>query len=139
MKIDAIRNIQSHGVTVNGCFILGLDGQDTTIFNDVFEFVRDSGLYEVQITVMTAFPGTPLHERLAREERIVTPEDWSLCTLFDVNYHPDRMTVKELETGFRDLAERLYSDEFTKRRKANYKNTLKRSRVGDPDPARDPR
>jgi radical SAM superfamily enzyme YgiQ (UPF0313 family) len=136
---DAIRNIQSHGVTVNGCFILGLDGQDTTIFNDVFEFVRDSGLYEVQITVMTAFPGTPLHERLAREERIVTPEDWSLCTLFDVNYHPDRMTVKELETGFRDLAERLYSDEFTKRRKANYKNALKRSRVGDPAPARDPR
>jgi radical SAM superfamily enzyme YgiQ (UPF0313 family) len=108
-----------------------LDGQDTTIFDDVFEFVGESGLYEVQITVMTAFPGTPLYERLTREGRILTPGDWSLCTLFDVNYRPDRMTVKELETGFMNLAERLYSDEFTKRRKRNFKNALKRTRIGN--------
>jgi radical SAM superfamily enzyme YgiQ (UPF0313 family) len=124
---NAIRNIQSHGITVNGCFVLGLDGQDTTIFNSVVEFVKDSGLYEVQITIMTAFPGTPLYERLIREGRVIKKDDWSLCTLFDVNYHPQNMTVKELEKGFRDLAEKLYSTEFTKQRRANYRNTLKTS------------
>jgi radical SAM superfamily enzyme YgiQ (UPF0313 family) len=58
--LSAIAKIQSYGVTVNGCFILGLDGDTPEVFDEVFDFVRESGLYEVQITFMTAFPGTPL-------------------------------------------------------------------------------
>jgi len=122
---QAINKIQSHGITVNGCFILGLDGQDKSIFNKVFEFVKDSGLYEVQITILTAFPGTPLYERLIKDNRIIKNGDWKKCTLFDVNYYPMDMTVKELENGFRDLVEKLYSDEFTKYRRSNYKKQLR--------------
>src|SRR4029077_4905487 len=44
----AIAKIQSYGITVNGCFILGLDGDTPNIFEEVLDFVRDSGLYEVQ-------------------------------------------------------------------------------------------
>src|SRR5262249_42905148 len=57
----AIAKIQSRGITVNGCFILGLDGDTPDVFDDVLHFVRESGLYEVQITFLTAFPGTPLY------------------------------------------------------------------------------
>ena len=123
---EAIRNIQAHGITVNGCFVLGLDGQDSTIFDAVFDFVKTSGLYEVQITVLTAFPGTPLHKRLQAEGRIIQDGDWKKCTLFDVNYRPDKMTVKELETGFRDLAEKLYSAEFTAHRRSSYRKQLRK-------------
>jgi radical SAM superfamily enzyme YgiQ (UPF0313 family) len=56
----AIATIQSYGITVNGCFILGLDGDTPEVFDQVFDFVRNSNLYEVQITVLTPFPGTPL-------------------------------------------------------------------------------
>lgn len=123
---EAINKIQSQGITVNGCFILGLDGQDKSIFEKVFEFVKHSGLYEVQITIMTAFPGTPLYERLSEEKRITIEGDWKKCTLFDVNYTPKNMTVKELEIGFRDLAEKLYSEKFTEYRRSNYKKQLKK-------------
>lgn len=122
---EAISRIQSHGITVNGCFILGLDNQDKSIFNKVFEFVKDSGLYEVQITIMTAFPGTPLHKRLIQEGRIIKVGDWRKCTLFDLNYTPKNMTVRELEIGFRDLAEKIYSAEFTEYRRKNYKQQLR--------------
>ena len=64
---DAIEKIQSYGITVNGCFIMGLDGDTPEVFDDVLNFVRDSGLYEVQVTFLTAFPGTPLYQRLKRE------------------------------------------------------------------------
>ena len=75
---QAIETIQDAGVTVNGCFVLGLDGQDTTCFDAVFDFVRATGLYEVQITVMTAFPNAPLYDRLARSGRLIEPEACSI-------------------------------------------------------------
>ena len=52
---DAIAKIQSYGITVNGCFILGLDGDTPEVFDDVLAFVRDSGLYEVQVTFPDGF------------------------------------------------------------------------------------
>ncbi|HLB28934.1 MAG TPA: radical SAM protein [Dehalococcoidia bacterium] len=116
----AIATIQGHGITVNGCFILGLDGQGPEVFDAVWEFVRDSGLYEVQITVLTAFPGTPLYARLLREERLLEPTAWERCTLFDVNFRPSGMSVAEMERGFRELGQRLYSAEFTQQRKAAF-------------------
>jgi len=124
---DAIAKIQSHGVTVNGCFVLGLDGQGKEIFNAVWEFVKESKLYEVQITVMTAFPGTPLYKRLLGEKRVLKEGDWAKCTLFDVNFNPQQMSVAELEKGFRDLAEKVYGTEFTKHRRSEFKKMLRES------------
>jgi hypothetical protein len=89
--------------------------------------VRDSGLYEVQITLMTAFPGTPLHARLDAEGRIVTKDAWDLCTLFDVNFQPKHMSVSELETRFRGLAKALYAQEETARRRKQFFRGLKSS------------
>jgi radical SAM superfamily enzyme YgiQ (UPF0313 family) len=114
--MGAINRIQSHGITVNGCFVLGLDGTGTESFDDVWHFVRDSRLYDVQITVQTPFPGTALYERFKREGRILHEGSWELCTLFDVNFEPRNMTVRELELGLRDLGGKLYSDEFTRER-----------------------
>lgn len=117
--LEAVQRIQDAGITVNGCFVLGLDNTDTTSFEDIWEFIQKSGLYEIQITVMTAFPHTPLYDRLRRYGRILKEDAWELCTLFDVNYRPNQMSVADLETGFRTLASKLYSDEaIHKRRRA---------------------
>lgn len=123
----AINRIQSHGVTVNGCFVLGLDGTGPESFDAVWEFVQDSGLYEVQITIATAFPGTPLYDRLHREGRIIHERAWDLCTLFDVNFRPQQMTVAQLEEGFHALAERLYSAEATSMRRGGFLRSLRSS------------
>ncbi|UCF30247.1 MAG: B12-binding domain-containing radical SAM protein [bacterium] len=128
---EAVRRIQSHGISVNGCFVLGLDGQGPSIFQELLEFVQDIALHEVQITLQTAFPGTPLYERLREEGRLLEERAWQTCTLFDVNYRPDGMSVDELVRGFRSLAERLYSDEFTRWRRTRFRELLReKSRSG---------
>jgi radical SAM superfamily enzyme YgiQ (UPF0313 family) len=130
--LQAIQRIQDRGVRVNGCFVLGLDGSGAESFDQVWEFVRLSGLYDVQITVQTAFPGTPLYTRLKQEGRILRDEAWELCTLFDVNFKPAKMSAPDLESGLRSLIERVYSDEFTKERRSafhrNYVSRLKERR-----------
>ena len=122
--IDAVRRIQGHGITVNGCFILGLDGHTPEIFPEVLDFALRVPLYDVQITVLTAFPGTPLYERLLREGRLIEPERWELCTLFDVNFVPSNMTPRELREGIFWLAERLYSDDCLEQRRRPYFEAL---------------
>lgn len=108
--------LQSRGVSVNGCFILGLDTHTPDIFPVIRDFVRASGLAEVQLTAMTPFPGTALYARLHRESRLLGERFWDRCTLFDVNYRPAQMTVEELEGGLRWLFAELYSRDETSRR-----------------------
>jgi radical SAM superfamily enzyme YgiQ (UPF0313 family) len=118
--LQALRRIQAHGITVNGCFILGLDGHTPSIFDEVLAFARAVPLYDVQITILTAFPGTPLYTRLLREGRILDPGRWDLCTLFDVNYQPAGMSPRQLQEGIYWLTERLYGDECTAYRRAGF-------------------
>ena len=125
---EAIRRVQSHGIAVDGCFVLGLDGDTLATFDAVEEFVYDSGLQQVQITVMTAFPGTPLYQRLEAEGRLLEPEAWEKTTLFDVNIQPKQMSVAELERGFLELGLRLYSAEAKNRRTANFRAHVREGR-----------
>ena len=125
---EAIRAIQSHGVTVNGCFVLGLDGHTADVFDQVFTFVKESGLYEVQVTLMTPFPGTPLYARLESENRLLEPRNWKKCTLFDINFRPSGMSVKELHDGFKKLAVELYGEEFVNLRRSRFKRAVRDQR-----------
>jgi radical SAM superfamily enzyme YgiQ (UPF0313 family) len=116
----AVRAIQSRGITVNGCFILGLDGQTPEVFDAVHDFAMRTNLWDVQVTVLTPFPGTPLYAELLNAGRIIEPGAWQKCTLFDVNHVPLGMTPEQLHQGLLDLATRLYSDECVRARREGY-------------------
>ncbi len=123
--LAAIEKIQNKGITVNGCFILGLDSQTTDSFEEVRDFVQKSGLLEVQITVQTPFPGTPLYTRLQSEGRLLQDRYWDRCTLFDVNYIPKQMSVDELESGVRWLFGEIYNEKEFVRRQRHYMEIVK--------------
>jgi len=124
----SIRRIQSMGITVNGCFVLGLDGQSVDAFEQVRDFAADVGLYDVQITVQTPFPGTPLYDRLAKTGRLLHREAWKYCTLFDVGYEPTHMTADELRKGMRWLTAELYSERATHARRRKFFDEARASR-----------
>jgi radical SAM superfamily enzyme YgiQ (UPF0313 family) len=110
---------------VNGCFVLGLDGDDGGIFERVYSFAEETELHEVQVTVLTAFPGTPLYARLKREGRILEDRRWDKCTLFDVNFRPAGMSPEELASGFKKLVVKLYSEESRNNRRASFVRRLR--------------
>jgi len=118
--MHAIDRIQSHGISVNGCFVLGMDNDGPECFENVVEFVRDSNLYDVQVTLLTAFPGTPLYDRLKTEGRLLDETAWELCTLFDVNFKPKQMSQEYLESRFRWLVKEIYNMEFTDERRRKF-------------------
>ena len=125
---QAIDEIQRRGITVNGCFIVGLDNDTPEIFPTIERFVKDSGLMEVQVTVLTPFPGTALYRRLRAEGRLLRERYWERCTLFDVNFVPRRMSVEDLEQGLEYLMRSLYTAEEVHRRRLLYLQTMSRNR-----------
>jgi radical SAM superfamily enzyme YgiQ (UPF0313 family) len=120
-----IDSIQSAGITVNGCFILGLDGHTPAVFEAVVDFVKKSGLYEVQITVQTPFPGTPLYDRLQREGRLFVDRFWDKCTLFDQTHNPTGMTSAELRAGLIHVSQSLYHESATRQRREHFFEQLR--------------
>jgi radical SAM superfamily enzyme YgiQ (UPF0313 family) len=118
--LEAIERIQSHGIAVNGCFVLGLDGDGPEIFDAVYDFVQASGQFDVQITVLTGFPGTPMYDRLLADGRLLEPEAWERCTMFDVNFRPAQMSPGELQHNLVALGRRLYTDDERVRRRSAF-------------------
>jgi radical SAM superfamily enzyme YgiQ (UPF0313 family) len=123
--LTAIDKIQSYGISVNGCFILGFDTDDHHTFQETEQFIKASNLSEVQLTLLTPFPGTDLFRKLQRENRLLSENYWDKCTLFDVNFIPKNFTVEELEENFQQLMSNVYAVEAVKRRKRHFRNIVK--------------
>ncbi|HLY10711.1 MAG TPA: radical SAM protein [Planctomycetota bacterium] len=121
----AIEEIQRRGISVNGCFIVGLDQDTPEIFPEIERFVTSTSLMEVQVTILTAFPGTALYRRLKAEGRLFQDRFWDRCTLFDATFQPRRMSVEDLEQGFEYLMGALYSAEATRRRRLHYLSAMR--------------
>ena len=117
------------------------DGDTRATFDAIHDFAEATNLFEVQLTVLTPFPGTPLYDRLRREGLLARDRYWDLCTLFDVNYVPEKMSVAELETGFRDLLRRIYDTGLIEERRRRFferQSALRRTRVGEELAAQSP-
>lgn len=122
---DSIKRIQSYGVTVNGCFIVGNDGDDPGVFEALRNFIEKSELLEAQVTILTPFPGTQLLRRLQADGRLLYDKIWDKCTLFDLVFEPKQMTADELVDGHTWLMTQIYNKEQYTRRKRHYVNIMK--------------
>lgn len=123
--IKSIEKIQSYGISVNGCFILGFDTDTKSTFKHTEQFIKDCNLSEVQLTLLTPFPGTDLYRQLKYEERLLEEKYWNKCTLFDVNFVPKNFTASELENSFQELMSNVYAKPAVEQRKTNFRNILK--------------
>ena len=123
--VAAIDKIQGRGVSVCGCFIVGLDADTPAVFDDIRAFVERARLLEVQITILTPFPGTRLYQRLFSEGRLLYPGAWDRCTLFDVNFRPRGMSVEQLEEGVMQLWRDTWNHAAFARRKRYYRELLR--------------
>jgi radical SAM superfamily enzyme YgiQ (UPF0313 family) len=127
--LDAVRAIQEAGVAVNGCFILGADGETNASVDRLIAFLDESPFAELQLTLQTPFPGTGLYDRLKRSGRLIEERGWSHYTLLDVTYRPDRLRVDELESAFERAVKEIFRPTATQRRNTIRKRVWKNNPV----------
>lgn len=124
---ESVNKIQRNGIGVMGAFMVGFDGDDSSIFKKTADFIVDNCLYAAQITVLTPLPGTRLRERLAGEGRLL-PRSWDSYTFLDVNFMPRKMSPEELQGGLFDIYKRVYSKDAAIKRSKFFKKVFKEQR-----------
>lgn len=92
--------LHAHGISVQACFVLGLDPDTPAVFADTVEWVNALRIDIPRYSLYTAFPGTPLFRKLEAEGRILS-RNWDDYDTMHVTVKPLQMSVAELHEGFR--------------------------------------
>jgi radical SAM superfamily enzyme YgiQ (UPF0313 family) len=95
-----IRKIKSYGIKVWGAFILGFDNYTHRDYWGLLRFLMRSGLWFAPLSILVPFPGTPLFERLKKENRILTYDWRKYYPLFNVVFKPKNMSPLSLKLWF---------------------------------------
>jgi radical SAM superfamily enzyme YgiQ (UPF0313 family) len=106
--IKAIEVLRSHKIMVSSSMMVGLDHDTSDTFRDVFDFIMEAHIPVPRIMIFTPIPGTPAHDSLVKENRIIN-HDFSKYTGGQVVFKPMNMTPVELQEGYW----KLYTDLFT--------------------------
>ena len=104
-----IREIHRHGIGVVGLFVFGFDHDTPEVFQDTWDFIRESELDGVSVTLLTPYPGTPQREQWIRERRLIPNIPWSMYDTAHVTFVPQLMTVEQLRGGYDWICRKLYN------------------------------
>ncbi len=104
-----IRAIHARGIGVVGLFVLGLEGDTPQVFEETWDFVRQSQLDAVSFTIMTPYPGTELRREYVDQGRLLPNIPWSKYDTAHVVFRPAQMSVEQLRRGYDWICNRAYS------------------------------
>lgn len=104
----AFKTIRKHGIEISTEMILGLDGDDESVFENTFKFVMDNKIALPRQYILTPVPGTPMHDELEAEGRIFD-HDIAKYQGGAAVFHPKNMTAETLEKGYWQLYKKYYA------------------------------
>jgi radical SAM superfamily enzyme YgiQ (UPF0313 family) len=105
--VAAVRKLQSHGLQVQGGFIVGFDSDPHTIFEDQISFIQRSGIVVAMVGMLNALPGTKLYRRLKKENRLLAnfSGDNTDCSINFVS----KMDNETLMNGYKRIVNTIYA------------------------------
>lgn len=72
----ALVNLRRHNIRLYITFVFGYDADTADSFAESVDFARRHRFYIAAFNHLTPFPGTPLYQRLERENRLLYPAWW---------------------------------------------------------------
>lgn len=107
---DRIQTMAGFGLLPFIGLIVGFDADDADTFDEIEQFLNDTGIPIVSISVLNAPEGTPLHQRLDAAGRI--DEQFAGVWHFSTNIVPLKGEREKLLSRHRQLFTRLYDPRY---------------------------
>ena len=121
--LGSVHRLQTHGLQVQGGFILGFDNDPATIFQRMTDFIQESGIVTAMVGLLNAPVGTRLYNRLKVEGRLLSAMSGD-NTDFSMNFVP-RMNLDSLIGGYRYVLESIYEPKHYYRRVMTFLRTYR--------------
>jgi radical SAM superfamily enzyme YgiQ (UPF0313 family) len=116
--IESVKKIQAGGLEVQGGFIVGFDNDHPKIFEELTNFIQESGIVTAMVGLLNAPKGTKLQKRLLQEGRLLKDFTGN-NTDFTINFIP-QMNRKVLMDGYKKMVRTLYSPKYFYERTMNF-------------------
>src|SRR5712671_1870362 len=118
-----VNDLHALDISIQGCFVFGHDHDTVEVFDQTVQFCVDAGIDLPRFAILTPFPGTPLHQRLDKDGRILT-KSWDLYDGQHVVFRPAKMTPRELQIGHEKAWRDVYTITSIARRLARSRTQL---------------
>lgn len=105
---EAIQTIRKYGIEISTEMMIGLDGDDQTVFQKTYDFLMEHRISVPRIHIFTPIPGTPLHAQLEQEGRILST-NYNNYSGGQVVFEPLNIKASELQEGYWKLYENLFT------------------------------
>ena len=105
--IDSVKKLQQAGMIVSGGFIVGFDNDPDDIFERQINFIQKSGIVSAMVGLLNAPTGTPLFERMKKENRLL--ENWSGNNMDGYTNIIPKMNYRDLMAGYSNIIHTIYS------------------------------
>jgi len=105
--LASVKKLQNRGLQVQGGFIVGFDSDPNNIFESQINFIQKSGIVTAMVGILSALPGTKLHQRLKMENRLLGEVSGN-NTDCSLNFIP-KMNHEVLVEGYRGIVSNIYS------------------------------
>jgi len=105
--VESVKKLQHKGLQVQGGFIVGFDSDPSSIFQNLVEFIQESGIVTAMVGLLNAPTGTRLYKRMLKEGRLLKAMSGD-NTDFSMNFIP-KMNYDFLVNGYRSVLENIYS------------------------------
>jgi hypothetical protein len=127
---DRIERFLDHGIAVTAGMIVGFDSDGLDIFERQFEFAMSLPIPIFTLGALVAPAATPLHKRMALENRLVENGSEVAAMPWTTNIIPRGMSRPQLLSGLRWLCNRLYAPQAFEARMLHFIDRLEDRRGG---------
>ena len=106
--VAAIRSFHKRRIKIHGMFVLGGEDDSKNTIWETLKFAIREKIDTIQMSILTPFPGTKVHEALEAQKRIFT-RDWSLYDGQHIVFNPKLLSAKELQLNVLRAYTNFYS------------------------------
>ncbi|MFC2005832.1 B12-binding domain-containing radical SAM protein [Chloroflexota bacterium] len=104
----SVKEMQNHGLEVQGGFIIGFDSDPASIFRSQINFIQQSGIVTAMVGLLNAPRGTRLYHRMKKENRLLKGSFSGDNTDYSINFVP-KMNYETLIAGYHYVLDTIYS------------------------------
>lgn len=105
---QAFQAIRDHGIDISTEMMVGMDDDDESVFDDIYDFVMTQRISAPRYHILTPIPGTRLYEQLTNENRILS-DNLGWYSGGKVVFQPKQIDPIVLQKKYWDLYEKTFS------------------------------